>query len=1304
MKKPPILVFGTLLLAIGLMIGCGGGGGGGGTTNPMGPVATGSFASLRGIVSYNGRPVANAVVALYPTAVAEQAGLDRLAAVHGTMRAGAINGAYSTTSDQSGRYAFEQIPVGEYTLVAIMDATHQFAQPGIVLGAITEVNALITPTGTIAGQISAPGAPTLAGGLVYLQGTSFVALTDETGAFTISNVPASTTFSLRATLGGFALTAPLPVVVPPGATHNVGVLTLAPVSQPGTGILAGKTNPAQAGILVLARRLPLPGQTAAVTLTDPAGNFQLHGLASGTYQLEFAAEAYLPLASGPFTVLPGTTLTIENFVLTPRSTTLPTATLNGVATKTLLLAHETTNGGINLMLVNPSGSHMAVTESNGGFSFTVPHGTWRLVALSPWALVNGPNAGLTVINGSATISVPGTTLSGLLTVSLLAPPGPRYQFTGRITKQVRLGDEIDNSGLNLLLTSPNGATFFAVTNGAGDFIFDNLPADTYALSLAGRYELNPTPYTFTITTSNHVNTTLVARPVVPPGAVFTFEGTIAKTPRLADEFDNGGLSLLLRQMPPGNLSFTSITDPSGKFVFSGIPSGTYDFSVQGRYRLNTPTATDTVVLNANVNRSYSAVPLPPKPVAVVFGTVLKTQFVMPGENHSGIVVQLASTTDNFLMEVETDAVGSFSFPAIPIGWYDIRIRSRDYRPAGVLPPIEVVTPNTGYPTVINVNPIALFTGTVEGQLDFTNVPAGKTLEVVLTNSATKARFEVMTDPTGRFRFENIPPTSGNDYVLSLPPDQGYGFGMAIPPFALASKQLVQINGMAAIPLNLTAPGIVSYTIDASYNLQVNGTNLFDNPVRTKASANGIDLPPALTPWPGGQAIFQIRDLAPGTYTLRLTNPDGSQAVASTPLFRNLDGLAPGSLAIDPRPTQVEVKWPPIPFATAYRATITDGLATQTIETSATIVTFGNVRPNITYTVTVRGLRGSITGPVAISSPFPTPPSPTEYSSLVGDIDWTSDPFVDAALVPGQNILIKTSGGTYYLRAVNPSSALVVATMTIGSNDVFAALDSTHVYVTDGANNLLKMYDGDLVGPIGSPLALTSGSTERLLTVEPETRRIALFEHEPGSSTCQVRVLDDSLNVIYATSTLPLNGNSPYNFAILLRNNGRYFILAYNVAIGGPRLEGFDASDGFESRGLRTDFTESIRGLMALTPTTFGVGTQNATYYNTAFTSFYLNEKNVEQIDTVSPGLGRGVADGRGGYWGILQGSTPPAFFVKADAKGQPTSLFFADNPPEFSFLPLSGQSVFYDDVRKRVYVLCADGPTNNLLIRSFDPR
>jgi hypothetical protein len=1081
------------------------------------------------------------------------------------------------------------------------------------------------------------------------------------------------------------------------------VLTLAPVSQPGTGILAGKTNPAQAGILALARRLPLPGQAAAVTLTDPAGNFQLHGLASGSYQLEFAAEGYLPLASGPFTVLPGTTLTIATFVLTPRPTTLPTATLNGVATKTILLAHETTNGGINLMLVNPSGSHMAVTESNGGFSFTVPHGTWRLVALSPWALVNGPNAGLTVINGSATITVPGTALSGLLTVSPLAPPGPRYQFTGRISKQVRLGDEIDNSGLNLLLTSSNGATFFAVTNGAGDFIFDNLPADSYALTLAGRYELNPSPYTFTITTSNHVNTTLVARPVVPPGAVFTFEGTIAKTPRLADEFDNGGLSLLLRQMPPGNLSFTSITDPSGKFVFSGIPSGTYNFSVQGRYRLNTPDASDTVVLNANVNRSYSAVPLPPKPVAVVFGTVFKTQFVMPGENHSGIFVQLASTTDNFLMEVETDAVGSFSFPAIPIGWYDIRIRSRDYRPAGPLAPIEVIAPNTGYPTVIDVNPIALFTGTIEGQLDFTNIPAGQTLKVVLTNSATKARFEVITDPTGRFRFENIPPSQNNDYVLSLPPDQGYDFGMAISPFALASKQLVQINGMSPIPLTLTAPVIISYVIDASNNLQVNGNNLYDNPVRTKASANGIDLPPASTPWPGGQAIFQISDLAPGTYTLRLTNPNGSQAVASTPLFRNLDGLAPGSLIIDPRPTQVEVKWPPIPFATAYRATISDGLATQTTETAATTVTFANLGPNVTYRVTVRGLRGPIAGPISISPSFSTPPSPTQYSNLNGDINWVSDPFVDAAIVSGQNILVKTSSGTHYLRAVNPDSAWVVATLTIAPNDVFAALDSTHVYITDTSNNQLRVYNGDLTGPVGPSLPLTAGSTDRRLSVEPETRRLVLLEYESGSSTCQVRVLDENLGVIHATTTLSLaGGGTASNFRITSRDGGRYIILAYSTP--GPRLEIFDATNNFSQVLYYNDLNGTICQLLPLTKTTVGLGLQDPAYYDTHLTVIFLGDGTAQIIGDTTPGIAQGVTDSAGNVWGIIQRSSSSAYLVKADLSGGAVEYLFPDNPPVYSFLqPLSGRSVFFDPIRKRVIVLGMNS-AGYLNIRSFDPR
>jgi hypothetical protein len=56
-------------------------------------------------------------------------------------------------TDQAGRYTFTGVPVGNYTLIAAKDQTHQFAQTNVILGAVTQLDAQLTPTGSVSGNV-----------------------------------------------------------------------------------------------------------------------------------------------------------------------------------------------------------------------------------------------------------------------------------------------------------------------------------------------------------------------------------------------------------------------------------------------------------------------------------------------------------------------------------------------------------------------------------------------------------------------------------------------------------------------------------------------------------------------------------------------------------------------------------------------------------------------------------------------------------------------------------------------------------------------------------------------------------------------------------------------------------------------------------------------------------------------------------------------------------------------------------------------------------------------------------------------
>ncbi|NLI74976.1 MAG: hypothetical protein GX442_00880 [Candidatus Riflebacteria bacterium] len=1388
MRHSPVVTIGALFLTVVLLTGCGGGGGGGEGGNPVGPAATGTFASLSGIVSYGGKPLANAAVNLYPSDAGLALGLGGLSAAKGSVRtalaAATGVGQFSTTSDANGGYAFEQVPVGEYTLVAILDATHQFARTGVVVGAITTVNAEIAPTGTLTGTISAPGAD-LTGGIVYLQGTSYVALTDQAGAFTISNVPASTTFSLRVTLGNHILSTPLSVMVAPGAATNVGVLALTAVALPGTGGLSGTVtrtgDSSQVGTLVLARKTT--GEAAGVTLTNAAGDYRFYGLASGEYRLEFTADNYLPAVAGPVTVVPGTVATMAAVALSPKVFATPTGTLAGQASKTQLLADETDNRGISLLLVNPSGSHLVVTDTAGAFSFQAPHGPWRLCALSPWELLSGP--GLTVVNGSATLSIPETTsLAGPIVVRPLVPPGPRYRFSGVITKIALLGDEKDHSGLNLLLTSPNG-TFFATTDGAGNFAFDALPAGNYTLTVVGRYEL-ATPYSFTLS-STLVASALTARPAVAP-ARYSFGGQVVKNPRLPDEATDGGLSLVLKQVPAGTPIFSAITDAGGYFLFSTIPSGTYEFSVQGRYSLAMPGASDTItIVNADVaTGTYQARPFgaftlsgrilknvqlqgdiddsglsvvlkgptglqstvtqpdgfyefrqlplgsynlsvtgryrlvegvngsdtfpvnstptirdyhvnPAVPTVTVTGVATKSQFIFPGEDHSGLTVRLASAAANFQMDTTTDAAGAFSFPAIPLGVYDLRIVSENYRPEVVPPPVSVTAPTTVIPG-FTVKPVSLLTGRVIGTVG--GLTVGTLIDVVLTNSVTGARFVCRTDGTGKFAFENVPPTTGTDYHISMAPESGYILSGVPAPFAVGSKETVD-RGTVFVVYN--APIINTLATSVPNVLVVNGGNIVVGPPSTRAFADGRELVATGPAWTVNVARFETSALAPGQYNLKLTNPDGLSTASG--VFSVGLGV-PVITSTGATVNSVTIQWDPVAFANSYQLTLSDGVATQTLMTTSNQHTFTDLPANQLHWVTVRGVSPNGPGPAAIRT-VRTKVFLQEFVTRTTTVNLYSLPFKDAALVPGGNLFVMCGSDHNELHSIDFATGETVARLdSLSTGDVFAVLNANHVYVANDNADQLQVYTGDLTTPVVNA-PLIPGAFYRRLYADPASQKIILMQHATGAATCSITVFGPNLETPVANHNIPITaGASSFEmyYGVSCLPGGRFIFLA-----GYADYQILDADNGFAQVG-GGNVSVPIHGLHPRSPTVMGIGSFYPGSFDSNLTYVQVLGPNPGDISTLGgyQTFHSFVVDELGHRWGFSNLSQSQiSEIIQEDVEGTPpptTTTKFTSGATFSLVTPDLGRRMLFLDGTRDFIVTCGEDTAFNLAIRYWSFR
>lgn len=323
----------TCLFVLSLaIIGCGGGGGGG-TANPAGPTASSvETASLSGTVLFDSVPLANASVYLYKSEKAPTIGMTQMPALRSSLIAQQLisDGAYSTTTNGAGVYSFTDVPVGQYTLIAVKDENHQFAQTGVLLGQVTSLDAQLTPTGKIGGRVTAMIGTSEQGAaavFVYVSGTSYIALTDASGYFVINNVPSnaladSTAYEVAVMPGKGTASPVTGVVVNPGETTNIGTISLSQQTE-GYKEIAGRFV-AGAGATsadIVDQFVILAAEVDGVligTSTDSTGNYSFFVNRLGRYYV-MPTEGFLDFAPASQTVtvtaLDNTAENLADFVL-----------------------------------------------------------------------------------------------------------------------------------------------------------------------------------------------------------------------------------------------------------------------------------------------------------------------------------------------------------------------------------------------------------------------------------------------------------------------------------------------------------------------------------------------------------------------------------------------------------------------------------------------------------------------------------------------------------------------------------------------------------------------------------------------------------------------------------------------------------------------------------------------------------------------------------------------------------------------------------------------------------------------------
>ena len=371
-------------------------------------------------------------------------------------KAGARTIAAQASTGDDGSYVLKDLAPGTYTVYASSkDSLEKAVTTAVAVVAGNSVTASdlnLTPVGSISGKATLNGAASgNLGILVYIAGTSYSAMTNDSGAFTISSVPATTGYLLVASKDGYDSTTKS-VDVAPGSAAAVGTMNLTVHTAMATGAISGSVvstgQASQAGVFV-----SLPG-TPFLTLTDAAGAYVLSGIPLGKYSVEADRIGFARATIANITVTAGTTSA-------PVITLVPTGQSNSFVL-------SLNAGGFTLFshIVPTSDGNYAISALNVTTSTDAWLGKMRPDGSFLWQVAIGTSSS-DVLNDIAPTADGGLVAAGW-TSSTGGGDGwiVRLSATGTVVWQETLGGPLNDSFGAITATSDGG---FAIGGRTGSF-------------------------------------------------------------------------------------------------------------------------------------------------------------------------------------------------------------------------------------------------------------------------------------------------------------------------------------------------------------------------------------------------------------------------------------------------------------------------------------------------------------------------------------------------------------------------------------------------------------------------------------------------------------------------------------------------------------------------------------------------------------------------------------------------------------------------------------------------------------------
>lgn len=383
-------------------------------------------------------PIPNAEVCLYKSEEAYKSTLaeqTKLAGTQAALRLNKIGDNLRTQTNFEGIYTFNNVPDGEYTLLAMAGNNLQYTQTGIIVSSLREsliqVDAQLTPTGNASGTITLNGVG-VGGVVLYLDKTSYVTVSSDNGEFVFENIPAGKTYTLKileAPITGrsnevLAFSGTAPTFTAEAATTVTSGLTSIPLTTKlnskfkyamSGSVFAFNGSPLSNRVVIAVTGSPMAAslrsggdpapettQELAYGYTKSDGSYMIYVQNPGQYQLSIISTNNKEIISPSVQMVP---VDESDLIATPADCDSFTI-ISGFKVTGTVYDIKIPKGGINILFYSAvtEESYSTMSAPDGKYIVYVPAGTYQVSVAGDYN-VTDPSTALTINSDTSNSSI-----------------------------------------------------------------------------------------------------------------------------------------------------------------------------------------------------------------------------------------------------------------------------------------------------------------------------------------------------------------------------------------------------------------------------------------------------------------------------------------------------------------------------------------------------------------------------------------------------------------------------------------------------------------------------------------------------------------------------------------------------------------------------------------------------------------------------------------------------------------------------------------------------------------------------------